>query len=112
MNSLESLLSLRACPDGLKWARSVNDPATQDGWLACPRGDWMAWYAGKKSDTPEAVALLNATLSECAGYPVDVSGEKDRALAAAKVIAAMPGNHTENMKRCADIFRAHYPTVP
>lgn len=109
MNSLESLLSLRACPDGLKWARSVNDSATQDGWLACRRGDWMAWYAGKKAGSLDA---LNAALSECAGSPVDVSGEKDVALAAAKVIAAIPGNHTANMKRCADIFRAHYPTVP
>lgn len=111
MNSLASLLAIRACPDGLKWVRAANDPTTQDGWLACPRGDWMAWYTGKKADTDEAKSKLTAALAECGGAPVDLTAA-DLGLAAAKVVTAIKGNHTETMQRCADIFRKHYPEVP
>lgn len=118
MNSLEHLKTLRACPDGLKWVRSAGDPETQAGWEACPRGEWLAWYAGKRTVDFQR---LTTALQECAalteGVTIpDLPTAKDAGLEAAKVIAAVaakfPGKYTETMLRCAEIIRQHYPLVP
>ena len=49
MTPLDTLRSLGACDDAIKWGsrRRRRDQSPQALWDACPRGDWLAWYLGR-----------------------------------------------------------------
>jgi len=46
----DELIKVDACEEGQKYAGKF--ATLQEAWDACERGDWMLWYAGKKTGEP------------------------------------------------------------
>ena len=40
---------LNACESAVAWVKSTKCRSLEAAWRKCERGDWMLWYAGKKS---------------------------------------------------------------
>ena len=58
---IDRLSLLGACRDALDWARLPTTPADPAAaWLACPRGDWLLWLAGRCPALPRAALVLAA----------------------------------------------------
>jgi len=48
---VRALRTLDACGEAVQWAEGY--PSLRVAWAACPRGDWMLWYLGRRvPDTP------------------------------------------------------------
>ena len=66
MSNRDELENVHACPNAIVWAEKY--PDMQAAWIACERGDWMLWLAGKYSgpaESPGRRKLVLAT-TECA----------------------------------------------
>ena len=46
---INHLSELSACSDAVAWVKSTKCRSLESAWKKCERGDWMLWYAGKKS---------------------------------------------------------------
>ena len=46
---INHLSEISACSDAVAWVKSTRCPSLETAWKKCQRGDWMLWYAGKKS---------------------------------------------------------------
>ena len=58
---IDRLSLLGACRDALDWARLPTTPADPAAaWLACPRGDWLLWLAGRCPALPRAALVFAA----------------------------------------------------
>ena len=65
-NRLIKLLeSMEACPEAIEWARANNITTLADAWSKCDRGDWMLWFAGKRSGEPEGEGRKKLVLACC-----------------------------------------------
>ena len=53
MTVSERLKALDACREAVEWSERFGDDE-QAAWDACERGDWMLWYCGRVSGTPES----------------------------------------------------------
>src|ERR1700690_3372956 len=43
------LTEIRACGPAIEWVNARKFDSLETAWAECERGDWMLWYAGKKS---------------------------------------------------------------
>ena len=46
MTAIAALRALGACYQSIGWALEQPDQSPQALWVACDRGDWLAWYLG------------------------------------------------------------------
>lgn len=67
MSALAILRSFCACDDALRWVAAQPDQSPQALWLACERGDWLAWYLGRlgQRDGYGSPAHRRAVLISC-----------------------------------------------
>jgi hypothetical protein len=59
-----ALKKLNACSEAIEFGSKF--PTLQAAWDKCKRGDWMLWYAGKKSGEPESAKRKKLVLAACA----------------------------------------------
>ena len=66
MSNRDELENIHACPEAIVWAEQY--PDMQAAWIACERGDWMLWLAGKHSGPAESPGRRKLVLAatECA----------------------------------------------
>src|SRR3954470_21170919 len=62
---VEELNQERACSDAVSFVRDGKFDSLQAAWDACQRGDWMLWWAGKKSGEPESDKRKKLVLAAC-----------------------------------------------
>ena len=62
---LSHLTDLGACSDAVAWVAASKYDSLETAWLQCERGDWMLWYAGKKSGPPESEGRKKLVLASC-----------------------------------------------
>ena len=60
------LSELSACSDAVAWVRESKSESLEAAWLACERGDWMLWYAGKKAGPVGDEKRKKLVLAACA----------------------------------------------
>ena len=58
------LKKLGACSDAVAYAENFS--SLKAAWLACERGDWLLWFAGKCSGEPEGKKRKTLVLASCA----------------------------------------------
>lgn len=128
------LRKLNACEDAVTFASNYD--TLQAAWDACPRGDWLLWFAGKMAGPPEGEGRLVLAACECARqalpifekrYPDDkrprvcietaekwARGEAtiEEVRKARNAAAAADADADAMRKCCADIVRKHYPMPP
>jgi len=54
-----------ACHESIEWVRANNITTPADAWSKCDRGDWMLWFAGKRSGEPEGNGRKKLVLACC-----------------------------------------------
>ena len=47
--NITHLSELNACQSAVDWVNASKCRSLETAWKKCERGDWMLWYAGKKS---------------------------------------------------------------
>ena len=62
---LTQLAEMHACDSAVQWVRSGGYKTLSAAWRACPRGDWMLWFAGKKSGDPESEGRRRLVIAAC-----------------------------------------------
>jgi hypothetical protein len=62
---VQLLSEIGACSDAIAFVRDGKFRTLQAAWTACPRGDWLLWYAGKKSGAPESAKRRKLVLAAC-----------------------------------------------
>ena len=77
MSNRDELENIHACPEAIVWAEK--HPDMQAAWIACERGDWMLWLAGKYSGPAESPGRRKLVLAatECARLAWPYVREKD-----------------------------------
>ena len=61
----DQLSEVGACSDAVQFVRQGKFCTLQAAWDACERGDWMLWWAGKKSGEPKSDARKKLVLAAC-----------------------------------------------
>lgn len=65
-NKLIKLLqSIHACFEAIEWVRENNITTLAEAWAKCECGDWMLWFAGKRSGEPEGEGRKVLVLASC-----------------------------------------------
>ena len=62
-NVSETLKSMGACRDAVKWAGQFDDE--QSAWDQCERADWMLWIAARRIDKAGSAAHKTLVLLAC-----------------------------------------------
>ena len=76
------LEAIGACRDAITWVRE-SDLTLEDAWLACPRGDWLLWYAAKAGADRRSIVRCACEIVRIA-LPLVPSGEVPSPLAACR----------------------------
>jgi len=62
-NWVKQLHELGACSEAVKWSNDYE--ALSEAWQVCEHGDWMLWYAGRLSGSPETDSRKKLVLAVC-----------------------------------------------
>ena len=77
MSHIEKLQQMRACREGIEYARQF--PTLQAAWDACERPDWMCWLLRKtvtgENGSPVHRALVRVT-ARCAMLARELTGDR------------------------------------
>jgi hypothetical protein len=65
MKLKQLLKRLRACNEAIEWTEENNITTLTEAWAKCERGDWMLWFAGKRSGEPESEKRKVLVLAAC-----------------------------------------------
>lgn len=113
----KSLVSLKACPFGLK--RAVRAGTFQELWDSLDRGDWMMWALSHGEDVSDATFMDCA--KECASmvgveFPGGARAGKTCSQVAVDVTTPyLHGSHEFKLKiwkQLARVVRKHFPQPP
>ena len=129
------LIDLNACEEAQEWAARYE--TLQAAWDACDRGHWMLWLAGhlsgpQESDSRRTVVLATSACARLAlpfvrkgdeatrratetiaGWAKKEEGVTTKIVSAAGVAyATVAAARPSTLRKCADIVRGFYPTVP
>ena len=63
---INHLSEISACSDAVAWVKSTRCRVLETAWKKCERGDWMLWYAGKKSGAVGDEKRKQLVLAACA----------------------------------------------
>ena len=92
------LENLNACSSSLEWAG--NRKTSKAAWLACPRGDWLLWLAGRIGIDKNLIALAACDIAESVLHLVPENEERPRkAIETARAFVA--GKATKEEVRAA-----------
>lgn len=80
-NFHDELKRMAACHDGSDWARDY--PTAQAAWDACPRGDWMLWWAARRGVRRRDLVLAACACARLA-LPYAQGDEAELAIATAE----------------------------
>ena len=138
---VKKLKKLNACEDAVNWCVQ-HGGTSAELWRDCERGDWMAWYAAKVGVDKRALvgALADCAalslkyyeaqypddkrvrecIATCRRYAKGKATEEDVRNAAnsaadaahAAAYAAYAAAYAKTLKKCAAIFRKHFPELP
>ncbi len=61
----DQLIEMRACSDAVAFVRNGKFIDLQAAWDKCERGDWLLWFARKKSGEPESPERKRLVLAAC-----------------------------------------------
>jgi len=62
---IQQLAKVGACSGAVAFVRDGKYKTLQAAWDACPRGEWLLWWAGKKSGEPESAKRKKLVLASC-----------------------------------------------
>jgi len=133
-DTADTLRSMCACEEAILWVESASDQGPDALWDACPRGDWLLWYAWHAdvdgyADVDQRTLVIAAYVCVRLALRYVPGGEDDllRAIETAEAWArgeatiepvitaarAAAGDAAEEMDRlCADAVREIIPEVP
>ena len=106
MSNRDELENIHACPTAICWAEKY--PNMQAAWIACERGDWMLWLAGRYSGPAESPGRRKLVLAatECARLAWPYVREKDRDIVTRCYEAAEAWGNNDPTVSIADVQAA------
>ena len=97
------LEAIGACRDAITWVRE-SDLTLEDAWLACPRGDWLLWYAAKAGADRREIVRCACEIARIA-LPLVPAGE-DRPRRAIEAAERWAEDPTEENRNAAAAYAA------
>lgn len=124
MTTHKLLYELGACSGAREFA--AMHPDLETAWLECERGDWLLWFAARRGVNRKTLVLAAC---ECARLALPHAKDKrvlacietaekwaqgeatmEQLMEARKAAAAAAKRDT--LKKCAEIVRKYFPTLP